>query len=65
MSGRTFRVGPDAAAIIEALSNLRDVQAAASAVAAPLGISVTVAEESARAVLKQFEQAGVDVFGAS
>lgn len=65
MSGRTFRVGPDAAAIIEALSNLRDVRAAASAVAAPLGISVTVAEESARVILKQFKHAGVDVFGAS
>lgn len=64
-SGRTFRVGPDAAAIIEALSNLRDVQAAASAVAAPLGISAAVAEESARVILAQFEQAGVDVFGAS
>ncbi len=63
-SGRTFRVGPDAAAIIEALSNLRHLQLAASAVAAALGVSVAAAEESTRAVLEQFERAGVDVFGA-
>ncbi|WP_246036217.1 daptide biosynthesis RiPP recognition protein [Sinomonas susongensis] len=62
-SGRRFKIGPDAAAIVEALSNMRDVQAAASAVARSVGVSTGVAEKSAEAIRARFDQLGIDLFG--
>ncbi|MDR6639033.1 daptide biosynthesis RiPP recognition protein [Paenarthrobacter nitroguajacolicus] len=64
-TGRLFKLGPDAAVIIEAVSNLRDVKAAAIRTAPQLKVSVSIAEESARAVLARFEQLGIDVIGAN
>ncbi|MDR6989625.1 hypothetical protein J2Y66_004142 [Paenarthrobacter nitroguajacolicus] len=63
-TGRLFKVGPDAAAIVEAVSNLRDVKAAAVAAAPALKVSVALAEESARAVMDRFGQLGIDIIGA-
>lgn len=62
-TGRLFKIGPDAAAIIEAVSNLRDVKVAAIAVAPALNVPAALAEESARAVLHRFEQLGIDIVG--
>jgi hypothetical protein len=62
-TGRRFKLGPDAAAIIEALGNLGDIKQAAEAVAPTLNVTAAVAEGSARTVLSQFEQLGVDILG--
>ncbi|SDW75136.1 hypothetical protein SAMN04487912_104317 [Arthrobacter sp. cf158] len=63
-TGRLFKIGPDAAALIEAVSNLRDVKIAAIAAAPALKVSVALAEESIRAVMARFEQLGIDIIGA-
>jgi hypothetical protein len=62
-SGRVFKVGIDAATIIEAISNLQDASAAAALVAPALNVSGAVAAGSVTAVLKQFEQLGIDLIG--
>lgn len=62
-TGRLFKIGPDVATLIEAVSNLRDIEAAATVSAAALGVSPTVAEGSARSVVAQFDQLGIDLLG--
>jgi hypothetical protein len=62
-SGRVFKVGIDAATITEAISNLQDASAAAALVAPALNVSGAVAAGSVTAVLKQFEQLGIDLIG--
>ncbi|MEV7606771.1 daptide biosynthesis RiPP recognition protein [Paenarthrobacter sp. NPDC089322] len=62
-TGRLFKLGPDAATVIEAVSNLRDLKAAAAAVAIPLGVSKELAESSAQAVIDEFAQLGIDILG--
>jgi hypothetical protein len=62
-SGRVFKVGIDAATIIEAISNLKDVRAAAALIAPALNVSAAVATGSVTAILKQFEQLGIDLIG--
>lgn len=63
-TGRLFKIGPDAAAIIEAVSNLRDVRVAAIAAAPAIKVSAALAEEAAHAVLDRFGQLGIDIVGA-
>lgn len=63
-SGRRFTIGPDAAAIVEAISNLGDVDAASKVVASVLRVSLSLAEESARAVHARFQDLGIDMVGA-
>ncbi|MDO6144884.1 daptide biosynthesis RiPP recognition protein [Paenarthrobacter aurescens] len=63
-TGRLFKIGADAAAIIEAVSNMRDIKAAARVVAPALKVSAAVAEGAARAVVTQFEQLGIPLLGA-
>ncbi|KUM35229.1 daptide biosynthesis RiPP recognition protein [Arthrobacter sp. EpRS71] len=63
-TGRLFRIGSDAAAIIEAVSNVRDIKTAARVLAPVLKVSAGVAEGAARAVVTHFEQLGIDVMGA-
>lgn len=62
-SGRVFKIGVDAATIIEAVSNFRDVSAAATAIAPALNVSDAVATGSVTAVLNQFEQLGIELIG--
>lgn len=62
-TGRLFTIGRDAAVLIEAISNLRDVAAAASVAALPLGVSPELAESSAKAVVEQFDHLGLDLLG--
>ncbi|BCW49983.1 daptide biosynthesis RiPP recognition protein [Arthrobacter sp. StoSoilB13] len=62
-SGRVFKVGIDAATIIEAISNLRDVSAAVAVVASALNVPEAVATGSVTAILNQFEQLGIDLIG--
>ncbi|XAS71620.1 daptide biosynthesis RiPP recognition protein [Micrococcaceae bacterium Sec5.1] len=62
-SGRVFKIGVDAATIIEAISNFRDVRSAAAVIAPALNVSETVATGSVTAVLNQFEQFGIDLIG--
>ncbi len=62
-TGRLFKVGQDAAAIIEAVSNIGNVSAAATKVAPTLNVTAATAEESAHAVLARFAQLGVDILG--
>ncbi|MET4622174.1 hypothetical protein ABIE18_003643 [Arthrobacter sp. 2762] len=62
-SGRVFKIGVDAATIIEAISNLRDVSAAAAVIAPALNVSEAVAAGSVTAILNQFEQLGIDLIG--
>lgn len=62
-TGRLFTIGRDAAILIEALSNLRDVEAAASVAAVPMGIAPEFAEVSARAIVEQFDHLGIDLLG--
>ena len=62
-SGRVFKVGIDAATIIEAISNLRDVSAAVAVVAPALNVPEAVATGSVTAILNQFEQLGIDLIG--
>lgn len=62
-SGRVFKIGVDAATIIEAISNFRDVSAAAAVIAPALNVSEAVAAGSVTAVLNQFEQLGIDLIG--
>ena len=62
-SGRVFKIGVDAATIIEAISNFRDVSAAAAVIAPALNVSEAVATGSVTAVLNQFEQLGIDLIG--
>lgn len=64
-TGRLFTIGTDAAAIIEAVSNERDIKVAARVVAPALKVSAGVAEGAARAVVTHFDQLGIDVIGAS
>ncbi|MFW0772943.1 daptide biosynthesis RiPP recognition protein [Paenarthrobacter nitroguajacolicus] len=63
-TGRLFKIGTDAAAIIEAVSNLKDIKAAARVVAPALKVSVAYAEGAARGVLERFDQLGIDIMGA-
>jgi hypothetical protein len=63
-TGRLFKIGADAAALIEAVSNVRDIKSAARAVAPALKVSAGVAEGAARAVVTHFEQLGISVMGA-
>lgn len=63
-TGRLFKLGTDAAAIIEAVSNVGDIKAAARAVAPALKVSAGVAEGAARAVVTHFEQLGISILGA-
>lgn len=63
-TGRLFKIGTDAAAIIEAVSNLRDIKRAATMVAPAIKVSAGVAEGAARAVVTHFEQLGIDIMGA-
>jgi hypothetical protein len=62
-SGRVFKVGIDAATIIEAISNLQDVSAAAALIAPALNVPEAVATGSVTAILNQFEQLGIDLIG--
>ncbi|MBT2586674.1 daptide biosynthesis RiPP recognition protein [Arthrobacter sp. ISL-95] len=62
-TGRLFKIGTDAAAIIEAVSNMRDIKAAARVLAPALKVSAGVAEGAARAVVTHFEQLGIDIIG--
>jgi hypothetical protein len=62
-SGRVFKIGVDAATIIEAISNLRDLSAAAAVIAPALNVSEAVAAGSVTAILNQFEQLGIDLIG--
>ncbi|MFK0007998.1 daptide biosynthesis RiPP recognition protein [Paenarthrobacter sp. NPDC090520] len=62
-TGRLFKIGADAATLIEAISNLRDVEAAATVTATTLGVSPAAAEGSARSVVAQFDQLGIDLLG--
>ena len=63
-TGRLFTIGTDAAAIIEAVSNVRDIKVAARVVAPALKVSAGVAEGAARAVVTHFDQLGIDIIGA-
>ena len=63
-TGRIFRVGADVAILVEAFSNLRDIEAAAGVTAPILGVSPAEAEVSARTVVAQFDQLGIDLLGA-
>lgn len=62
-TGRLFKIGTDAAVIIEAVSNMRDIKAAATVVAPALKISAGVAEGAVRAVVTHFEQLGINIMG--
>lgn len=62
-SGRRFKIGTDAAAIIEALLNTGDIHTAGGAVAPFLGVSVASAEEAAGTVAAQFRETGLDLIG--
>ena len=62
-SGRVFKIGVDAATIIEAISNFRDISVAATVIAPALNVSEAVATGSVTAVLNQFEQLGIDLIG--
>ncbi|VXC55630.1 conserved hypothetical protein [Arthrobacter sp. 9V] len=64
-TGRLFKIGSDAAVIIEAVSNMRDIKAAARAVGPALKVSAAVAEGATRAVVSHFEQLGTSIMGAS
>lgn len=63
-TGRLFKIGTDAAAIIEAVSTMRDIKVAARVVAPALKVSAGVAESAVRAVVTHFEQLGIDIMGA-
>ncbi|WP_235036304.1 daptide biosynthesis RiPP recognition protein [Arthrobacter sp. 18067] len=63
-TGRLFKVGPDAAAIIEAVSNLKDIKVVARVVAPAIKVSAGAAEGAVRAVVTHFEQLGIDILGA-
>ncbi len=63
-TGRLFSIGTDAAAIIEAVSNVKDIKVAARVVAPTLKVSAGVAEGAARAVVTHFDQLGIDIIGA-
>ncbi|MFJ6537877.1 daptide biosynthesis RiPP recognition protein [Paenarthrobacter sp. NPDC091711] len=62
-TGRLFKIGVDAAAIVEAVSNVRDIKAAARVVSPALKISAGAAEGAARAVVTHFEQLGIHLMG--
>lgn len=64
-SGRIFRIGIDAATIIEAVSNFQDVSAAAAVIGPALNVSESVAVGAIAAVLDQFEQLGINLIGAT
>ncbi|MFJ4210463.1 daptide biosynthesis RiPP recognition protein [Paenarthrobacter sp. NPDC089675] len=63
-AGRLFQLGSDAATIVEAVLNLRDVEAAATVSSAALGISPTAAEEGVRTVVAKFGGLGIHLLGA-
>lgn len=63
-TGRLFTIGADAAAIVEALSNMGDAKRAANSVAAAIKVSPEVAVDAVQAVLTHFDQLGIDVIGA-
>ncbi|MGP0223293.1 daptide biosynthesis RiPP recognition protein [Paenarthrobacter sp. NCHU4564] len=62
-TGRLFKIGKDAATIVEAVSNLQDFNTAAILAAPALGVPAAQAESSVRAVVAQFDQLGIDILG--
>lgn len=62
-TGRVFTIGRDAAVLMEAISNLRGVEAAVSVTAGSMGISPELAESSAKAVMGQLSHLGIDLLG--
>ena len=62
-TGRVFTIGRDAAVLMEAISNLRGVEAAVSVTAGSMGISPELAESSAKAVVEQLGHLGIDLLG--
>ena len=62
-TGKLFTIGRDAAVLIEAISNLRSVEAAANVAAFSMGIPPELAESSAKAVVEQLGHLGIDLLG--
>ncbi|WP_347108493.1 daptide biosynthesis RiPP recognition protein [Paenarthrobacter sp. S56] len=62
-TGRLFRLGAAAATVVEAVSNLRDIEAAATVSAAALRVSPEAANASVQSVVARFDELGINLLG--